>query len=228
MTRFFRGVIARHDPRPPGAIYRNLPLGNGILPPFGSKPFRFRFNGMQNHAKTPKGAKPRGRPSTLEILGVPARNGKVPAKWAEHHRTLTGLRDRFLDNKNSRTETARVELPSSGEHMADAATDSYDRDWALAMVSSDQSALYEIEQALDRIANGTYGCCELTGRPIEKERLRAIPWARFSAAAQAELESRGAACRTHLGELGTWTRSGDAEKPDEDDLEEAEPERKAA
>ncbi len=183
---------------------------------------------MQNHANTPKRAKPHGRSSTLEILGSVARNGRVPAKWAEHHRILTDLRDRFLGNKNTRTESARVALPSSGEHIAEAATDSYDRDWALAMASSDQSALYEIEEALNRIADGSYGLCELTGRPIEKERLKAIPWARFSTDAQALLESKGAANRTHLGELGSWSRSADSDTRDEDELEEVEPERKAA
>src|SRR5512146_155707 len=141
---------------------------------------------MQNHANTPKGAKPHGRPSTLEILGSAARNGKVPAKWAEHHRVLTDLRNRFLGNKNIRTELARAALPTSGEHMADAATDSYDRDWALAMVSSAQNALYEIDQALNRILNGSYGICELTGKPIQTGRLKAIPWTRFCAEAQAQ------------------------------------------
>ena len=60
-------------------------------------------------------------------------------------------------------------------HMADAATDSFDRDLVLGLVSFEQEGLYEIDAALKRIEDGTYGICELTGKPIPWERLAAIP-----------------------------------------------------
>lgn len=48
----------------------------------------------------------------------------------------------------------------------------------------------EIDDALKRVANGTYGLCELTGKPIKAERLQELPWARYSIEAARELERR--------------------------------------
>ncbi|MFN7141747.1 MAG: TraR/DksA family transcriptional regulator, partial [Limisphaerales bacterium] len=56
------------------------------------------------------------------------------------------------------------------------------------------------EEALHRIQKGTYGICELTGKPIESARLKAVPWTRFSLQAQHELETRGAVNRTRLSQ----------------------------
>ncbi len=154
--------------------------------------------------KESRGPQDRGRSSTSDILGSAPARRKVPSKWAEHYRILTELKDRLSGNKQAQSLSAKQEVSVFSEHMADAATDSYDRDWALAMASSTQSALYEIDEALNRINNGTYGICEISGQPIESERLQAIPWTRFSAAAQAEVEAGGGVTRPHLGELGTY------------------------
>jgi len=54
------------------------------------------------------------------------------------------------------------------------------RDFALSLLSSDQDAMYEIEEALKRIEKNTYGVCELTGKPIPKTRLEAITRGRDS------------------------------------------------
>lgn len=165
----------------------------------------------------------RGKCSTSDILGNGHRNG-VKAKWAVQHKRLTDLRDKFLSSRAALSESAKeTSTTASSEHIADSATDSYDRDWALAMLSSDQNALYEIDQALNRIQSGTYGICELSGKPIETERLRAIPWARFSAAAQVELESRNRSTpRMRLGEVGSWASAGDSQSAEEaDELEAA-------
>ncbi len=90
--------------------------------------------------------------------------------------------------------------------MADAGTDEYDRDFALGMLSSQQDAVYEIEEALNRIWDGTYGICELTGKRIPQARLEAIPWARFTAEAEKQLEKDGALHRTRLGPRETVVR----------------------
>src|SRR5213075_932289 len=71
----------------------------------------------------------------------------------------------------------------------------------LSLLSSDQDAIYEIEEALKRIEKGTYGVCELTGKPIPKARLDAIPWTRFTVEAQAQLERDGALRSRKLGAL---------------------------
>ena len=84
--------------------------------------------------------------------------------------------------------------------MADAGTDSFDRDLALGLASFEQESLYEVEAALKRIDDGTYGVCELTGRSIPWRRLQAVPWTRFSIEAEAKIE---AGFRAHIGSLGT-------------------------
>ena len=174
---------------------------------------------MNNSNHSPRGPQERGRSSTLDILG--AANGKqVPGRWAEQYRRLTELRERILRERKAQTESAQAELCAFSEHMADAATDSYDHDCALALLSSAQEALYEIEQALHRIDKGNYGICELSGDRIEAERLKAIPWTRFSLAAQAQLEARGGAYRIQLGELGSCLKAGQPAGSEEDEAEE--------
>ena len=91
--------------------------------------------------------------------------------------------------------------------MADAGTDTFDRDFALGMLSSEQDALYEIDEALNRIRDGTYGICELTGKPIESRRLEAIPWTRFNAAAEKQLEHEGVLKRARLGPRETVAKT---------------------
>jgi RNA polymerase-binding transcription factor DksA len=95
---------------------------------------------------------------------------------------------------------AREETPNYSMHMADAATDSFDRDLVLGLASFEQEGLYEIDAALKRIEDGTYGICELTGKPIPWERLKAIPWTRFSLEAEKQLEGHK---HPHIGRLGT-------------------------
>ncbi len=172
---------------------------------------------------TPKIRRPRtlGRTTTLEVLGAHNHNHRrIRSRWAGHHRVLTELREQFLKGRNAQSETAKERFTTSTEHIADAATDSYDRDCALALLSSSQNALYEIDQALQRIADGSYGVCESSGRPIERARLRAIPWTRFGADAQAQLETHGGGGRVQLGELGTCLKSSDGEVDADDEPEE--------
>jgi RNA polymerase-binding transcription factor DksA len=58
------------------------------------------------------------------------------------------------------------EASAFGMHQADAGSDAYDRDFALSLLSQEQDALYEIEEALKRVEAGTYGICEMSGKPI--------------------------------------------------------------
>jgi len=62
-------------------------------------------------------------------------------------------------------------------HMADQATDTFDREFALTVASSEGDVIYLIEQALNKIDDGTYGLCEVCGKPIRLARLKAVPWA---------------------------------------------------
>jgi DnaK suppressor protein len=156
--------------------------------------------------------------ATSDILGLSARPVRVNPKWKAHYDKLTELRDRFIDQRGNLVKDATEEAPNFSEHMADAGTDSYDRDFTLSLLSSEQNALYEIEQALKRIEDGTFGVCELTGKPIQAERLEAIPWARFSTDAERDLELRGVVAHARLGDLGSITSSEPAsEEADEEE-----------
>ena len=107
---------------------------------------------------------------------------------------LLDLRDRALDNMSGvardtlRNHPEGSEASGSGEHQADAGSDAYDRDFALSLLSKEQDGLYEIEQALARIDNGTYGICEMSYKVIPILRLEAIPFARLTVECQAQWE----------------------------------------
>jgi RNA polymerase-binding transcription factor DksA len=165
------------------------------------------------------------RATTAEILNLtsaPARrNGNgINPKWRKNYEALLELRAALLEQSGRLARTATEEIAPFSMHMADSGTDSFDRDFALGMLSSTQDSLFEIEEAIKRIENGTYGICELTGRPIASGRLNAVPWTRFSISAQKQLEKEGALGHTHLGSLRAVERdtASDADT-DGDDLE---------
>jgi len=124
---------------------------------------------------------------------------------------LMNLRSHLRNQKGRLMKDALEEGTDIQREMADVGTNSYDRDWALSMISSEQNALYEIEQALSRMTTGTYGICELTGKPIPLERLNAIPWTRFTAQAERELEKRGESGRAKLGDRERISKSPTAQ-----------------
>jgi RNA polymerase-binding transcription factor DksA len=72
--------------------------------------------------------------------------------------------------------------------LSDQGTDTFDREFALNQLSNEQDVLFEIDEAIRRIENGAYGVCEMTEKPINIERLEALPYVRYSVQAQAELE----------------------------------------
>ena len=80
--------------------------------------------------------------------------------------------------KKSRLD-ASGDLSSMPIHMADIGTDNYEQEFALNLIDSERKILHEITEALQRIEEGTYGICEVTGRGISKARLEARPWARY-------------------------------------------------
>ncbi len=77
------------------------------------------------------------------------------------------------------------------QHMADQGSDVYDQTLSLDLAASQRKLLIEIDQALERIAGGTYGVCSVLGIPIGKQRLDAKPWAKTSIEA-ARMAERGA------------------------------------
>jgi len=79
----------------------------------------------------------------------------------------------------------------SVDHMADHGSDSFEQDQSISLLESQSDALRQIEAALRRMEEGTYGICERTGKRISKPRLRAIPYVRLSLEAQMEEEQGG-------------------------------------
>lgn len=168
---------------------------------------------MERRKKAPATRKPKA--GTREVLGIAADPVRIAPKWQKHYQRLIDLRERLMRRRTDLAEDALSEQPAFSTHMADAATDTYDRDLALGMLSSEQDAIYEIEEAIDRINNGTYGVCELTRKPIEPARLEAVPWARFSAEAETQLEQEGLLKRARLGPRETVGREPAAKDPEE-------------
>lgn len=76
-------------------------------------------------------------------------------------------------------------------HMADVGSDQYDQELMLGLVESERRLVHEINDALQRIADGTYGICQATGKPIGKPRLAAKPWAKYCIEAAREMERNG-------------------------------------
>jgi DnaK suppressor protein len=168
-----------------------------------------------------------GRPITTKPGSVIARNGagtvKVKPEWQKYYMTLMDLRERLVAQMNGLAKESAEEMAGYSLHMADSGTDNFDRDFALSLLSSDQDAMYEIEEALKRIERSTFGICELTGKQIPRARLEAIPWTRFTVDAQAQLERDGALRQRRLGALGSVDSAagsdtesgGDEEEPEE-------------
>jgi len=158
---------------------------------------------------------------------APADAKKVKPEWQKYYLHLIELREQLLHQMNGLAKESAQELPGYSLHMADSGTDNFDRDFALSLLSSDQDAVYEIEEALKRIEKKTYGVCELTGKNIPRARLEAIPWTRFTVEAQAQLEREGALRQRRLGALGTIDNAGATEIEGEE-VEEGAEEPKAA
>jgi len=125
------------------------------------------------------------------------RKVKLPKEQAaKYRRLLVDLRDHLIDEVSflSADNLKRTQRDVSGElsgysmHMADAGTDNFDREFALSLVSNEQEALYEIEEAMKRLEQSTFGLCEMCEKPIRKERLEAVPFARLCVRCQSQAE----------------------------------------
>jgi len=113
----------------------------------------------------------------------------------EYKEQLIKLKNEFLhdiknlaDDSNQNSDSGDV----SGHvlHMADVATDMYDKEFSMGLASKDREVLNKIEEALKRIQDGTFGLCLATEKAISKARLKAIPYAEYCLEYQEELESK--------------------------------------
>lgn len=115
----------------------------------------------------------------------------------KYEKLLSELREKITDEisflsgdnvNRANNHGEESEISRNGGDAGDQGSANFDREFALNLLSSEQDVIYEIDQALQRIKDGTYGMCEVTGERIEKERLEAIPYTRYSLAAKEEME----------------------------------------
>jgi RNA polymerase-binding protein DksA len=105
---------------------------------------------------------------------------------AQFRRMLVAERDRLSEEleaiEEHLPEVEQVSMDASGgydEDLADVASDTFEREKGFAIENSVQDMLTQVEEALSRMDEGTYGICEVCGQPIHPDRLRALPYARL-------------------------------------------------
>ncbi len=167
-----------------------------------------------------------GRVDAADFLGQDPTaadpSAQVPSKWSWHHRVMLALRNRLLGQRGDVLSRVAEPLESHSLDQADGATDEFDRDLELTQLAAAQDELYELEEALKRIRNGTYGVCEESGRPISAARLRAIPWTRFSTEVVERMEKKGSVRRARVAEPNTARQDEPKWLTSEEAAEEAE------
>jgi RNA polymerase-binding transcription factor DksA len=129
---------------------------------------------------------------------VTSRRTKTPltkAQLENYRQILIHKRAELLgDMQNLEQEALRSDSGRSShtaQHLDEAGSDSYEQSLNLNLAASDRERINEIDAALQRIKDRTYGLCELTFEPIKKARLDEIPWTRYTIEAARELDRRG-------------------------------------
>lgn len=161
--------------------------------------------------------------ATIEVQ----KNVKVTPLMKKQKARLIELRSMLLDSMDSVAEGSLRARPEGSEasafgmHQADAGSDAYDRDFALSLLSQEQDSLYEINEALKRLEMGTYGICEMSGKPIPEIRLEALPFTRYTVECQAQLErdNMGGRYRRPVRSLFGLEDSADGDDDSGDDEE---------
>lgn len=101
---------------------------------------------------------------------------------------LQGIRQIERNSLHSSVRDAGGELSGYTQHMADMASDGYEMEKNIHLLSEESNLLYEIDEALYRIEKGCFGICESCKEPIDPRRLEAIPYTRYCIRCQKEIE----------------------------------------
>ncbi|MGA2137297.1 MAG: TraR/DksA C4-type zinc finger protein [Verrucomicrobiia bacterium] len=175
-----------------------------------------RLEVKKKHVKTVVEAQPDRPPKTLKLSKEDVTKYKKLLLDLRDH-LIDGVNFLATDNLKRSQRDASGELSGYGLHMADAGTDSFDREFALSLVSNEQEALYEIEEALKRIDQSTYGICGNCEKSIVKARLDAVPFARLCVNCQSTIEKDR---RRPVPQGPTFTETADEEGGEAEEAEE--------
>jgi RNA polymerase-binding transcription factor DksA len=137
---------------------------------------------------------------TMETKTIKPRKVFEPKELEEFRDLLLTLRER-VSGEYSALSRDNMAANQRDPSLSDQGTDTFDREMELNMMGTEQEVLFEIDAALRRIENGTYGICELTEEIIKKERLQALPYVRYTVEAQSELERGRARFRPFGGTM---------------------------
>jgi DnaK suppressor protein len=151
--------------------------------------------------------------------------GLTAAEIEKFRELLVAKRNEILGNVTTMEDETfkkeRSELSSMPFHMADAGSDNFEQEFALDLMDSEKKMLAEINDALRRIEEGTYGVCEGKGESIPKTRLNAIPWARYCVKC-AELKEKGRLVEgesEETGEIPSYEAGTEGEEEEEQEEE---------
>jgi len=129
---------------------------------------------------------PKNKPSKGDSEPTPVKGGLGRAELGEfkelllrRKRVLQGDVKTLEDEACKKGSDAAGDLSTLPMHLADLGTDSFEQDISLGLMENESDEIHEIEEALDRIKDGTFGLCESCRKKIPKERLKAIPYARL-------------------------------------------------
>ncbi len=109
---------------------------------------------------------------------------------AKKEEILEGIKHISEDTLKKSQKDAAGDISGYTYHMADIATDTYDREFSLGLASNDRELLYELDDAMKKIEEGLFGICEQCKALITKTRLKAIPQARLCVKCQEKKEKR--------------------------------------
>ncbi len=135
---------------------------------------RFPNNAPVPQAPVPTDGKPKKNLAGLNVRDLEHFRELLLAKRRELVGDMTSMEREALRSANG-TNLSNLPL-----HMADMGTDNYEQEFTLGLVEKERGLLRDLNRALAKIQDGTFGICEGTGKPINRPRLEAQPWARFS------------------------------------------------
>ncbi|MGE4357671.1 MAG: TraR/DksA family transcriptional regulator [Candidatus Omnitrophota bacterium] len=124
------------------------------------------------------------------------KKGLTQKEMKAYAKMLLKLREKIMGDMRSLTKDtldksqkdAAGDLSGYSFHMADAASDTFEREFSLGLADNEQKLLYQIEEALKRIESREYGLCVMCGERIAKQRLKAIPYALYCIKCQSKQE----------------------------------------